>query len=144
MRAALREQRARLDRRGEIGHALHVDVDGIEKAPIGRVVGARAFPIVGKERVQRIDADDAAAGARGRRGDLGERREVADALIAASLERIEMRREAEAARAVAKLGRKETPVRRLSSARPPPRLAGTRCAGYRRRSVEAPAARASR
>ena len=103
--ATLLEQQARVVRRGKIGHAVHVDVDRIEKAPVRRMVGARAAAILGEQRVQRIDPDDAASCSRRGLGDRRERGEVADALIAAPPQRIQVRGEAEATPAVANVGR---------------------------------------
>ena len=106
MRRVRASMRGPLARRGEVGHAHHVDVDRIEEAAIGRMVRARALAVFGEERMQRIDADDRAAGARGRDAGLGERREIADALVAGAAQRVEMRGEPEATRACRKrLGR---------------------------------------
>jgi hypothetical protein len=62
--------------------------------------------------VQRVDADDASSGARGSGGDYGERREIADALVAFAPKGIEMRGEAEAPGTGAKLGRQKAANRR--------------------------------
>ena len=101
-----RRERMRLGRMGrlcttrvrKIGEPFDVDVDRIEKPAIGRMVRARALAVARELRVQRIDADDGAPGAGGRRPGLGERRQVADSLIARPTQRIELGREAELVR----------------------------------------------
>ena len=69
------------------------------------MIGARAFAILGEKHMQGIDADDAAAGAGSSLGNHRQRCEIADPPIPASFECVEMRGEAEAARAVAELRR---------------------------------------
>ena len=115
-RPQLRVQRLRRGRLGEVGHALDVDVDRIEEAPVGRMVGAGALPVARKERVQRTDACEAAAGAGGGFTQQRERREIADALVAAPPQRIQVRRESEAARAVAQVRRQVAAFRRHEDA----------------------------
>ena len=56
-----RTMRARFGAFGEIGHRLDVEVQHVEEQPARRAVGARVRRVVRKERVQRIDADDAGA-----------------------------------------------------------------------------------
>ena len=58
-------------------------MDGIEKAPVGGVVGAASRAIGLEHRVQRIDAEECGAGAPGQFAGEAERREIADPLIAA-------------------------------------------------------------
>ena len=111
-RAVLRVERTRGGRIGEIGHALDVDVHRVEEAPVGRMIGTGAVPVVREQRMQRIDADEAAARARGGFAEQRERSEIPDALVAAPPQRIQVRREPEPARAVAQVRRQEAAVRR--------------------------------
>ena len=82
---------------GAAGEAGDVDIDRVQKAPVGRLVGAHSGAIVGEQGVQRVQADDGGACVRGFRGEAGECGEVADALITSRSKGIQMRRNAEAA-----------------------------------------------
>ena len=53
---------------------------GIEKAPVGGMIRARAFAIASEQNMQRIDAERRRAGASRRLAEQAERREIADAL----------------------------------------------------------------
>ena len=116
MRGALRSSSARASlEAARSGTRGDVDVDRVEKAPVGGMVRARALAVLGEQRVQRIDADDAAAGARGGFAEQRQRGEVADALVAAPAQRIKMRGEPEAA-----CRRREAPGAGGSAAAPGP------------------------
>ena len=85
----------------QVGAVQRIDIDRIEKAPVGRIIGARAFAIVGEKNMQRIDAERRRADSPRRFAKQAERGEIADALVARAGRafaplRIELRAEAEA------------------------------------------------
>ncbi len=90
----------------------HVDVGGVEEAPVGRVVGAGAAAVGGELRVHRVQPDEVAAVARRLLGEDPERGEVADAAVALAPQRVEVGRDAEAAAPLPVVARDEAAARR--------------------------------
>jgi len=86
--------RHRLGAIAEIRHRLDVDVQDVEEAARRGTVGARVLRVVGKQRVQGIDAHDAGAAAAPLAQQRGEVGEVADAPVAPRSQRVELRRRA--------------------------------------------------
>jgi hypothetical protein len=59
-----------------------IDIDRIEKAPVGGIIRARAFAVVREKSMQRIDAERRRAAPPRRFAEQAERGEIADALVA--------------------------------------------------------------
>ncbi len=71
-----------------------IDIDRIDEPPVGRVIGAGALAVVGKQRVQWVDAHRGEACPACEPGKFAQRREISDPLVAPPAERIELRRDA--------------------------------------------------
>ena len=67
---------------GQVVSREDVDQERIEKTPVGRIIGARAAAIRGKQRVHRADAEIGRAFGAGHGACEAEGREIADPLIA--------------------------------------------------------------
>ena len=81
-RPGLREGGLELAIAGQVVSREDVDQERIEKTPVGRIIGARAAAIRGKQRVHRADAEIGGAFGAGRGACEAEGREIADPLIA--------------------------------------------------------------
>src|SRR5882724_9850527 len=66
----------------ELQHRLWIDIDEVQKLPAAGRIGTGAFRLIGEQRVQRVEADDARAPADRKAGQLQEVGEIPDSPIA--------------------------------------------------------------